>query len=218
MIYSPRQRIMVNYLYDVNNVKTRILTGEAFINHFISSEKKEDTKENIITQRYRFFPSKKVAFKRVNEFFEVLDDLSEHKIIDVHKNPDKKHIIKFILKEPRKEEKDFTEFHEIFDEYITAHFEIIDQLKFDRFIKQKYLHDFEYQDKRFKDIHIWLAKILIALGIASFLMSFFIDLWKCNNSQKISIENKSLSSDTLNVKINNPIIIETDSTKTKLNN
>ena len=211
MIYSPRQRIMVNYLYEKENKQNQIQSGEAFINHFISSEKKEDTKENIVTRRYRFFSSKKIAFKRVDEFFEVLDDLSEHKIIDVFKNPEKTHNIKFILKEPQKGKRDFTEFHEIFDEYITAYFEIIDQRKFDKFMKQKYLHDFEYQEKRFKDIHIWLAKILITLGIASFLISFIMDLWKCNNSQKIFIDNKSLSSDTLNVKINNSFKTKTDS-------
>lgn len=213
MIYSPRQRIMVNYLYDKDNLKYRITRGEDFIHHFITSNEKTDTRENKVVQKYRFFSDKKIALKRVNEFFEVLDDLTKNKIIDVHKRPEEKHNIKFILSEPQKEKRDFIEFNEIFDEYVNADFEIIDKRKFDRFMKQKYLHDFDYQDKRFKEIHIGLAKILMIITIITFIISTIIGIKQCSSPQKIIIENKSLSKDILDVHINKPIITEIDSLK-----
>jgi len=212
MIYSPRQRVMADYL-NSKDAKYRIMNGEDFIHHFITSNHDKDIKKKTIVQRYRYFDSKKIAFKIVDEFFEVLDDLSEQKIIDIHKNPDETHNIKFILKEPQQNERDFTEFHELFDEYITAHFEIIDQLKFDRFIKQKYLHDLNYQEKRFKDIHIWLAKILMIITIITFIISTAIGIKQCCTPQKVIIENKSLSKDTLNVKLNNILETKIDSLK-----
>lgn len=174
MDFKPDQIIMIKYLY-VKDTNCQIRNGKDFIRYFITSNIKTDTHLNEITQEYIFFDNKTEAITKVNDFFEVLEDLN--RIISVTKYPDEKPKVKFILKEPGKEECEFTEFYNLFYEYYTANFEIIDQKKFDRFVKQGYIHDMKYLylqslKKRFSFIDI----IMILLAIIGIIVTFYFGL------------------------------------------
>lgn len=173
MIYSPIQKTMAKYL-NSDDPKCLVINGKDFIYHFITSNFKSDTKLNKTIQEYAFFEDKNHALDRANDFFEVLGDLSKHKIIKINKDSNRKHIIKFILKEPQQNEHDFIEFHELFDEYVTADFDIIDQNKFDRFIKQNFIHDKEFTILKIKKRNkLYTTLCLIVGGIGALLTLYF---------------------------------------------
>ena len=171
MIYSWSQKTMVNCI-DSKDANWKIADGKNFVKNFLQPKILETKIRGKIEILDFIIPNKFTAIDTTNEFIEVLNDLSAHKMIKIFEKPDEKHNLIFKLKEPNKAECDFPELHNLLDKYITSNIDIIDQKKLTRFIKQKYIHDENFKPKKID----WLKVFGIFIAIIGTIATIYFGL------------------------------------------
>jgi len=235
MIYSTVQKLMVkNHLYNKISTDTKlnkkiqipmfpkfklkieieifkiqgrneeqITRGHHFIRYYISSKRSEkDNNVVIVSHHWK-------ALKNTREFIQVLDDLMEYKIIDVIKHPEEQFPIRFVFHD--NQDKEYEELYSEIKDYLTASIVILEQNEFDKFVKQKCMHNDEYQEYRFKKIHICLAKVTMLMLFLTLIFSSFFSYYQTKKLESVTI--KSICSDTLNVSIRDNPTFKPDSTQ-----
>jgi hypothetical protein len=198
MIYSIEQKLIAEQIYNED-----IRWGKDFIKN-ITSIKKEDREKDKPKRIHFYFSSKSQAFRKAKLFIETLNDLASQKLIIIHEHPDRKSILNFILKEPQKDERVFTEFHDFFDDYLNLEIQILpNPLK--SFINRDFLTETEHKEKKFIQIHIYVAYFAIFTSLLTLVSTFVRDCHNINYPQKVIIEGSNATqTDTLKIEITNP--------------